>query len=256
MNELLAEAEMALDVEPAHADAAPVIRCDGLRVGYGGEALLPPIDIELRRGTTTAVLGRNGCGKSTWFKTLLGILRPVGGEVVHLERGLRLAYVPQSAGLDAILPLTARDVVAQGRLSGLRFLRPWASRLDRRRVREALEASAAEELAERLFRDLSKGQKQRVLFARMLATEADVVLLDEPTAAMDVTAEREAIAALGRLSRERNMAVLVVTHALEAVTAACDELLIFDRVRQRVVHGSAVEIRDSEAFAHLRGELA
>ncbi|MCC6526705.1 MAG: metal ABC transporter ATP-binding protein [Polyangiaceae bacterium] len=233
-----------------------LLRCRSLVVGYRGEGLLPPLDLELRRGTLVGVLGRNGSGKSTWFKTLLGLLRPVAGRVERSAPGLRMAYVPQSAGLDAILPLSARDVVAQGRLTGTSFLRPWASAEDRRVVAGALEAVGVAGLARRRFRDLSKGQQQRVLFARMLATRADLALLDEPTAAMDVEGEREAVAELARLAHGERMAVVLVTHALELAERNCDELIVFDRPARRVVHGPSAEVAGGALYRRLRGELA
>src|SRR4051812_12359526 len=101
---------------------ATVLRCDKLVVGHGGQPLLPPCELEIRRGELLMVLGRNGSGKSTLLRTMLGLLPPVSGRVVRLVPAMRLAYVGQAITLDRILPARARDIVAWGRLSGWSFL--------------------------------------------------------------------------------------------------------------------------------------
>lgn len=226
----------------------PVLRCESLVVGWGGRALLPPIDLQLRRAEFVAVVGRNGAGKSTWFKTLLGLIPPVAGRVTHSSADLQLAYVPQSAGIDEILPLRACDVVQQGRLRGWSFLRPVASRADREACRRALQDAEVQDLTDRPFRSLSKGQRQRVLFARMLATEADLALLDEPTAAMDAVAEHGAIELLARLARQRDMAIVVVSHAPQVATDHADRILLLDAASQTVLWGTRDELSDHDAF--------
>src|SRR5262249_27955493 len=92
----------------------PLIRARALQVGYGGVGLLPPISVDVGRGELWAVVGPNGAGKSTFVRTLLGLARPVAGEVT-LAPGLRLAYVPQQGALDAIFPVSVRDYVLMGR---------------------------------------------------------------------------------------------------------------------------------------------
>src|SRR5687768_7587434 len=170
----------------------PLVACRELVIGYRRKALVPPINLTIARGALWVVLGRNGAGKTTWFRTLLGVMPPVSGRIERAP-GLRIAYVPQRLGLDAILPVAARDIVAWGRLSGWSFLRPLAGPTDREACTAALAKAGAADLAGHSFRDLSEGQKQKVLFARMLATDADLVVLDEPTAAMDAVAERDAM---------------------------------------------------------------
>lgn len=217
-------------------------------VGWGGRPLLPAIDLALCEGQLVSVVGRNGAGKSTWFKTLLGLIPPVSGRVTRCRPGLRLSYVPQSAGLDPILPLRVSDVVRQGRLRGWGFLRPWASRGDCSQCDRALRDAEAADLARLPFHDLSKGQQQRVLFARMLAAEPEIALLDEPTAAMDLAAERSAMELLSRLARERRMAVVVVSHAPQVATDHADRILLLDAATQTVVWGRRREVLASDAF--------
>jgi zinc transport system ATP-binding protein len=221
-----------------------------LTVGFT-QPLLPPIDVEVLRGEFVVVLGRNGAGKTTWFRTVLGLVPPLGGEVQR-KPGLRVAYVPQTGAIDAVVPVSAREVVMWGRLRGRSFLRAFATRADRDACDRALEEAGAAALARRPFRELSRGQRQRIFFARMLATEADLALLDEPTAAMDAIAEREAIQRLTSLTSTRNMAVIVVSHSLDLAAERADKILLFDREYQEVHYGDRAAVSNREAFNRQR----
>ena len=222
-----------------------LLSCEQLVIGHGARALLPPIELRVTRGSLVVVVGRNGAGKSTWLRTVLGLLPPLAGRCALAHPQLKLAYVPQAIQLDPALPVRAREVVMWSRLRGLDFLRPWARASDVRACEAALAAAGALELADQPLRDLSEGQKQRVYFARMLAAEADLALLDEPTAAMDAVAQRDAFARLAALARERRMAIVVVTHALDAAARHASQLLFLDRE-----HGLALSGAPSEVLAH------
>lgn len=226
-----------------------VLCCERLVVGYKGRGILPPIDLDVNRGRILLIVGRNGAGKSTLLKTMLGLLPPVSGKVVFASKSLRLSYVPQASSIDDIVPVSGRDVVAWGRLRGNAFLRPMASRADRAAVEEALEVAGAAQFANHPFSDLSGGQKQRVLFARLLASGADVALLDEPTASMDIAAERDAYRRLDDLAAERSMAIAIVTHTISVAAEHADRALYIDAGD----HGSggvAVTGAPEEVFRH------
>jgi zinc transport system ATP-binding protein len=237
----------------ANRPEEPLLRCERLVVGHGGQALLPPCDLELRRGKLTMVLGRNGSGKTTFFRTVLGLLPPVSGRV-RRGPGVRLAYVGQGTALDRILPLRARDVVAWGVLGGWRFLAPGNGRTEAACARALAEAGAAE-LADRPFRDLSEGQKQRVLLARMLAAEPHVGFLDEPTAAMDAVAEEEATAHLARLAHERGLSIVVISHVLGLAARLADEVVFLDRDDGVIVNGPPAEVFAHQSFKRQFGAV-
>jgi zinc transport system ATP-binding protein len=230
------------------AAGEPLLICRGLLIGYGGRALLPPIDAQICRGELWAVVGRNGAGKTTFFRTLLGLQRPLGGEILHRVAPLALGYIPQRSQLDPLVPLRGRDVVAMGVERGGSYLRPLLSRRERRQVAEAIDEMGAQELAGLPFGELSEGQKQRVLMARLVAGHPALAVLDEPTAAMDEVAERETLELIQKLQQDHGMAVMIVSHHLPVVGRFADRVIFVDRDAQSVVAGTAAEVFAHPAF--------
>jgi len=229
-------------------EGKPLITCRQLVVGYGGKGLLPPIDFTLFHSQLCAVVGRNGAGKTTWFRTLLGLQPPVAGHVETCTRRLPMGYIPQRQRLDPLVPLRARDVVALGLERGASFLRPSLGRAARRAVAECLEEMGALELAGLPFGELSEGQKQRVLMARLLASRPELAVLDEPTAAMDEVAERQTLGLIDQLRRNHDLAILIVTHHLPALAHYAERVVFLDREMQTVVAGEAAEVLGHAAF--------
>jgi zinc transport system ATP-binding protein len=221
--------EPALTGQPAGGDGEELLRCEQLVIGHRGRALLPPIDLSIRRGRVLAVLGRNGAGKSTFVNTLLGFLPAVAGQLHRSRPAPRLAYMVQAATLDPTVPVRAREVAAWGGLRGWSFLVPRRHRALRAAACAGLAAADATPLADAFVRDLSEGQRQRVLLARLLAADGDIMVLDEPTAAMDAVAEQNTMALLRTWSRDRGMAVVLITHLLGLVRRYADEALYLDR---------------------------
>ncbi|MGE3768956.1 MAG: metal ABC transporter ATP-binding protein, partial [Kofleriaceae bacterium] len=193
--------------------SAPAVRCRGLVLGYRGKALLPAFDFDLEPGVVWLVVGRNGSGKSTFLRTLLGLVRPVDGSVER-RPGLRMSYVAQANEIDGTVPVRGGDIAAWGRIRGWDFLRPWRTSADREAVRRALADIDGAQLERKRLAEMSGGQRQRVILAQMLAGDAEVAFLDEPTAAMDAASERAAYRRLRDLVVERNMSALIVTHAV------------------------------------------
>jgi zinc transport system ATP-binding protein len=234
----------------SHSEAPPpgadvLLRCEDLVVGYGGQALLPPCSVEIRRGTLLLIVGRNGSGKSTFFKTVLGLIPAVSGRILRARPDVCVSYIAQASAFDRNLPLRARDVVRWGLLGGWNFL-GWSGQQRRRELCAAALADAgAGDLADRLFSSLSEGQKQRVLLARMLAGQPDLAFLDEPTAAMDAVAEEETMLQLAQLAHARSMGIVAITHEIGLATRVADEILFLDRDHKAVVRGTPTQV-----FAH------
>jgi len=234
----------------------PLIRARTLEVGYGGVAILPPLSVDVLRGQLWAVVGPNGAGKSTFVRTLLGLERPVAGGVT-LSPGLRLAYVPQQGTLDVIFPVSVRDFVLMGRQGpGGVFGR--ASAADRALAAAALDEAGAGAFARQQLRDLSGGQRQRVLMARALARDADIVILDEPTNALDLASERDVLALIERLRARRGVgaAVIMVTHLVHDALDRADHALLLDRDHGVALATLSAEMRDAPAFQHVYGRFA
>jgi zinc transport system ATP-binding protein len=232
-----------------------LFRCHELRVGISGRAILPAIDLSIGSGQFWAVIGRNGAGKTTWLRTLLGLLPPVGGHV-DAASDVRVSYLPQRSGLDDLYPLLAREVVAMGIERGWSFVGGLGAKDRRARVERALAEVDASQLAEQPFRRLSEGQKQRVLFARLIAGNAEVAILDEPTSAMDKVAEREAFELIRKLQAQHGLAILVVSHYLSIVREFADHAVLLDADADTVVVGTPEQVFEHAAFRKRYGDFA
>lgn len=239
---------------PARLPAGePLLWTASLGVGYDGQAILPPLTLTIRAGELWTVIGPNGAGKSTFVRTALGLARPVRGT---LERrpGLRLAYVPQQAALDAIFPISVMDYVLMG-LQGVGDVTLSRPRSRVAEARAALAEAGAAALERRQLRDLSGGQRQRVLVARALATNADLVFLDEPTAALDASAEQDVLDLIQRLRARRGAAVVMVTHLVEDGLERADCALLLDRDHGVALPSAATAMRVAPEFQRIYGRF-
>jgi iron complex transport system ATP-binding protein len=205
----------------------------GLEARYGRAPALAGLDAEIASGEVVAVLGENGSGKSSFLKVLARVLTPAAGEIRFEGRPLEsiprretaraIAYVPQS--VDLVFPIRSLDLVLQGRAPhGRGFVAESAE--DRRRALEAMRACDVEGLAERDAAALSGGERRRVFLARALAQEAEVWLLDEPTAGLDPRHRLEYLETLWRVHAERRTTVLLVTHEIGLASALASRVLL------------------------------
>ncbi len=232
----------------------PLLALRGVRVGYGGRAILPALDLEVRRGEVWALVGRNGAGKTTLMRTMLGLLPPVEGPVATAP-GLRRAYVPQRGDFDLRVPARVIDFARGGADVGWSFLRPWHSAAERARVTDALERTDTARLAHRAFATLSEGQKQRVLIARALCSVPALLVLDEPTSAMDAANEAAVFALIDRLRRDLQVAIVIASHRLSFVPRYASHIALVDRDDGVALTGPATEIMDGPVFRHRYGAL-
>ena len=227
---------------------SPIITLDNLAIGYDGQVVLSGISLAIARDSFTALLGANGTGKSTLLKTLLGLQPPVSGKIQIGAAGVKpvFGYVPQAIQFDPLYPLTGFDVALMGtfqRVGPMKF----PSRAEKDFVHDCLRATAADEFAKKKFSQLSGGQKQRVLIARALATKPDILVLDEPTAGVDVAATHSLLEFISQIHAERNLTVLLVTHDLPLVRKHAQQIIWLHN--GAVLHGSVAELFTPERMA-------
>lgn len=223
--------QVAGPAKPAASDDAVGAR--GLAVGYPGDVVIEGIDLRVSAGTSLALVGTNGSGKSTLLRTFVGLLRPQGGELRILGRDAgasprRVAYLAQSRASGFVLPLRAIDVVRMARYPHLGLWRRATTR-DETLVREAMTTMGVDDLAEAPLRSLSGGQRQRVYLAQVLAHQADLILLDEPSAGLDAAGlERYQRAFATEL--HRGAALVTATHDISEAIEYDQVLLLARRV--------------------------
>lgn len=219
---------------PSPADAAPLVTVREASVFYGEHEALSRASVTLRGGQFSAIIGPNGAGKSTLLKALLGLTPLSSGDIQFTgltpsRRGPQdaMAYVPQQQTLDWAFPVTVWDTAMMGRTARLGWGR-WPGAKDRERVSAALRQAGVYELRQRHIGALSGGQRQRVLLARMLARDAQILLLDEPLTGVDISTQQRVMELL-RAQANEGRAVVMVTHDLETAAAACDQLILINR---------------------------
>jgi zinc transport system ATP-binding protein len=212
------------------------------------------------------MIGPNGGGKSTLLKLMLGLLDPSGGSIRVLGTSpirarRQVGYVPQAMRFDPLFPITALEIVLMGRLDRLGVGR--FSRKCREAALQALEEVGLTDFAMRPYSTLSGGQRQRVLIARALATDPDLLLLDEPTANIDLSVEEKLLETLAHL-RERTT-ILLVTHDLDLISSVGDSVLCVNhRVHRhslplsgetiREIYSSAQRVEHDRRTRHSQGD--
>jgi iron complex transport system ATP-binding protein len=216
-----------------------LLQADNVLFSYlAGHDVLDDVSIAVQRGSIVGILGPNGSGKTTLLRLLAGVLVPRSGrvtldgiDVTHFGRrelARRIAVVPQET--HATFDFTVLDIVLMGRYP---HLGPFEleGAADLAIARDALAATGTADLADRAFATLSGGEKQRVVIAAALAQGSDVLLLDEPTASLDLGYQLDIAALLARLNRERGATIVVSTHDLNLAASFCTELTLLRRGR-------------------------
>ena len=223
-----------------------------MSLGYDGGPVLAHVSFAIERGEFAALLGPNGAGKTTLFRGILGLIPTLAGRIEYgFERDAHPpGYVPQRERLDPIFPLTAFEVALMGTYVRLPPLVP-IGRRRRRLATECLAQVGLAELAEQPFWALSGGQKQRVLIARALATEPEVLLLDEPTAGIDPGAEATIMEVISRLNRDRGLTVVLVSHHLRLVRSLVGSVIWVEH--GTATKGAAADILAPERLAEVFG---
>lgn len=224
-----------------------VIEAESLHVNYGKTAVLWDVSFQLPKGVLVGILGPNGAGKSTLFKAALGLVKPVSGKIdlfgSHASQVLyRIAYVPQKESVDWDFPITAEEVVLMGRYGRLGFFGR-LKKADKEAAMHALDLVGMASFAKKQIGQLSGGQQQRLFIARALLQDADLFLLDEPFAGVDLTTEKMIIDILKK-QKEQGKTALIIHHDLTTVSSYFDWTLLLNT---RLVACGPIESTMSQA---------
>ncbi|MDD3518095.1 MAG: zinc ABC transporter ATP-binding protein ZnuC [Chromatiales bacterium] len=195
---------------------APLIEAHDVSLSFGGREVLQHVDLSLRSGDIITLIGPNGAGKTSLLRILLGLQVPTSGSVAR-RPGLRIGYMPQRVAIDPVLPLTVRRFLGLG------------GRYGRAQLIAALEESGVPHLLDQPVQSVSGGEMQRVLLARALLREPDLLVLDEPAQGVDVTGQGEVFRLIAQLRDRHGCGVLMVSHELHLVMAAADSVLCLNR---------------------------
>ena len=214
----------------------PAIQLHDLTLGYDRHPAVHHLDATIPSGSLTAIVGPNGAGKSTLMKGIVGVLRPLEGRIAVSKT--RIAYLPQQAEIDRTFPVSVRDLVAMGlwaEIGAFGGIRPAHSD----RIANALAAVGLTGFERRSIGALSGGQMQRVLFARLLLQEAEVILLDEPFTSIDAKTAADLMALVQHWHGE-GRTVVAVLHDLDTVRAQFPDTLMI--AREMVAHGPTAQV--------------
>ncbi|KZE33022.1 metal ABC transporter ATP-binding protein [Microbacterium sp. T32] len=236
-------------------DAAP-LRIRGAALERGGRELWSGLDLEVEPGELVAVLGPSGSGKTTLLRAILGLERLSAGTIealgapVRRAGNRRIGYVPQQRPLPRETPLRGRDIVGLG-VDGHRFGLPFSRRKDRARIDGLLEEVGATAFADRPVGLLSGGEQQRLRVGQALADDPRLLLCDEPLTSLDLANQQAVVRLIDRHRRERDAAVLLVTHDINPVLAHVNRILYI--AHGRFTLGTPDEVLTSETLSDLYG---
>jgi zinc/manganese transport system ATP-binding protein len=211
----------------------PLVELDNLCFGYGAAPVLDCISMHLHPGQFATLVGPSGAGKTTLLKLVLGILTPNSGQVRIAGKTLtgrsapHVGYVPQLESVDWSFPVTVEQVVLMG-LTERGSAWPWPSSHNRDRLQAILAQLEIADLAQRHIRDLSGGQQQRVFLARALVTQPDLLVLDEPTAGVDMRTAENILHMLAHLNQQ-GITILMTTHDLNSAAAHVPWVICLNR---------------------------
>lgn len=201
------------------------LTCSGLKLGYEGHAVLSGLDFTVNAGDYLCIVGENGSGKSTLMKTILGLMKPLGGTIVWGEdlRENEIGYLPQQTAVQKDFPASVQEIVLSG-CQGRAGRRPFYSRAEKELARRNMEKMGITALSRRCYRELSGGQQQRVLLARALCATRKILLMDEPVSGLDPRVTAEMYDLINQLNRE-GVTVIMVSHDVAAAVRYASHIL-------------------------------
>jgi len=230
-----------------------LISLENVTIGYDRKELIDSINLTIKHGEFWGIIGPNGGGKTTLLKTIVGLIPSLAGKVHYREgKPLIFGYVPQREKFDHIFPISVAEFVTMGRYIRIPVGRS-IKKEDRKIVSYCLEKVEIPHLKDRPFRSLSGGEKQRSLIAHALAGEPDVLILDEPTASMDIKGETAIMELIEKIKEKDNLTVLMVSHFLNKVAEFADHVVVVDKDSGVFSAGTTAEVLRDETLSKIFG---
>lgn len=214
----------------------PIITVKNLAVEYNGRRIFSGVSFDIEKGDYVGIAGQNGSGKTTLVKTFLGLVRPEKGEIFidgvslkNFKDWHKIGYLPQSLDLsNSFFPATVKEVVALGLLSRKSFPKKITPK-DEKKILEALELLGITDIKNKLIGELSGGQQQRVLLAHALVSDPEILILDEPTTALDPEVRESFFATLDKLNKEKKVTIILISHDVGYVGQFTNKLLYLNK---------------------------
>ncbi|MER2081343.1 MAG: ABC transporter ATP-binding protein [Ruminococcus sp.] len=225
--------------------------CHNLSVGYEGKKIISDLSFHVDAGDYLCIVGKNGSGKTTLMKTLLGLHKPMKGEV-RAGEGLTLntiGYLPQQTLVQRDFPASVREIVLSG-FQGRCGLRPFYTKEEKKTAAQNLQRMGIRHLEKRCYRELSGGQQQRVLLARALCATQRMLLLDEPVSGLDPKVTADMYELIERLNREDGITVIMISHDIEAALKYATHIL---HIGDTLFFGTRRQFLDSKSGRLLVG---
>lgn len=189
-----------------------LIKIDHIQLGYDAKAVINDLSFEVEKGDFITVLGQNGAGKSTLIKGLLGLIKPMKGQITYYINEREIGYMPQETKVDKHFPASVFEIVLSGALNRVGY-RPFFKSKEKKIALESIQTLHIENLKNRSFGELSGGQRQKVLLARALCATRECLILDEPSNNLDYDSKEEFYGVLREL-HEKGLTIIMITHDL------------------------------------------
>ncbi|WP_392486530.1 ABC transporter ATP-binding protein [Haloimpatiens sp. FM7315] len=236
-----------------------MLNTENLSVGYGKKVVVSNVNIKVSEGEILCLLGANGAGKTTTLRTLSGLLKPIEGKVMLKgEDLLKISKKELSKKMALVLTkriqgslMTVYNIVAMGRYPYTGFFGKLTDK-DTNKIFEALKLVNAFDLAERYFDELSDGEKQKVLVARALVQEPEIIVLDEPTSHLDIKHRLELMKILKTLSKKKNITVVLSLHEIDIALKSCDKVMLINK-NKVIAYGEPEDTVNEKIINNLYG---
>lgn len=237
----------------------PYIKLENVSFSYDSIPVIEDLTFTVRKGEYLGIIGPNGGGKTTLIKIILGLLHPTNGVVTlfgkdrhDFKEKHRIGYVPQRVTqAEKSFPATVFEVVRTGRIARLGFFERFTKE-DIEVVERAMKISGIERYRDTLIGNLSGGERQRVFIARALASEPDVLILDEPTVGVDIGAQKTFYDFLASLNRDHNLTIIFISHDIDAVSQETKTVLCLNH--NLVCHGLPQDLLNEHVLERLYGK--